>query len=126
MTDNIFAMATRQKYRFPFNGQISVEDLWDLTPAQLDRVYKALKKDQKASNEETLLTTRSTEDTVLDNKIELVKFVFDTKMAEKQAAVLKAESDARKNHIKELIAAKKDKQLEALSVEELQKLLEEG
>lgn len=125
MSNDLFALATRQKFRFPFNGQISVEDLWDLTPAQLDRVYKALKKDQKASNEETLLTTRSTEDTVLDNKIELVKFVFDTKMAEKQAAVLKAESDARKKHIKELIAIKKDKQLEALSMEELEKLLED-
>lgn len=125
MTDNIFALATRQKYRFPFNGQISVEDLWDLTPAQLDRVYKALKKDQKASNEETLLTVRTTEDAVLDSKIELVKFIFETKQAEKAAAVLKAESDAKKKHIRELIAAKKDKQLETLSVEELEKLLED-
>lgn len=125
MIDNIFALATRQKYRFPFNGQISVEDLWDLTPAQLDRVYKALKKDQKASNEETLLTVRTTEDAVLDSKIELVKFIFETKQAEKAAAVLKAESEAKKKHIRELIAAKKDKQLEALSVEELEKLLED-
>ena len=125
MIDNIFALATRQKYRFPFNGQISVEDLWDLTPAQLDRVYKALKKDQKASNEETLLTVRTTEDAVLDSKIELVKFIFETKQAEKAAAVLKAEADAKKKHIRELIAEKKDKQLEALSVEELEKLLED-
>lgn len=125
MIDNIFALATRQKYRFPFNGQISVEDLWDLSPAQLDRVYKALKKDQKASNEETLLTVRTTEDAVLDNKIELVKFIFETKQTEKAAAVLKAESDAKKKHIRELISAKKDKQLEALSVEELEKLLED-
>ena len=125
MSNNIFAMATRQKYRFPFNGQISVEDLWDLSPAQLDRVYKALKKDQKASNEETLLTVRSTEDAVLDDKIALVKYIFETKQTEKAAAILKAESDAKKNHIREVIAAKKDKQLEDLSVEELEKLLEE-
>ena len=125
MSNNIFAMATRQKYRFPFNGQISVEDLWDLSPAQLDRVYKALKKDQKASNEETLLTVRSTEDAVLDDKIALVKYIFETKQTEKAAAILKAESDAKKNRIREVIAAKKDQQLEDLSVEELEKLLEE-
>lgn len=125
MSNNIFAVATRQKYRFPFNGQISVEDLWDLSPAQLDRVYKALKKDQKASNEETLLTVRTTEDAVLDDKLELVKYIFETKQTEKAAAILKAESDAKKNHIREIIAAKKDKQLEDLSVEELEKLLEE-
>ena len=125
MNNDLFILAARQKYRFPFNGQVSVEDLWDLSPAQLDRVYKSLKKDQKASNEETLLTVRSTEDTVLDNKIELVKFIFETKQAEEMAAILKAESDAKKNHIRELIAAKKDAQLEALSVEELEKLLED-
>lgn len=125
MTDNIFTLATRQKYRFPFNGQISVEDLWDLSPAQLDRVYKTLKKDQKASNEESLLAIRTSEDSALDVKIELVKFIFDTKQAEKLAALAKSEADAKKKHIRELIAEKKDKQLEALSVEELEKLLED-
>lgn len=125
MSNDLFALATRQKFRFPFNGQISVEDLWDLSPAQLDRVYKTLKKDQKTSNEESLLVIRTSEDSVLDAKIEMVKFIFDTKQAEKLAAVAKAEADAKKKHIRELIAEKKDKQLEALSVEELEKLLED-
>lgn len=125
MSNDLFALATRQKFRFPFNGQISAEDLWDLSPAQLDRVYKTLKKDQKTSNEESLLTIRTSEDSVLDAKIELVKFIFDTKQAEKLSAVAKAEADAKKKHIRELIAEKKDKQLEALSVEELEKLLED-
>lgn len=125
MSNDLFALATRQKFRFPFNGQISVEDLWDLTTLQLDRVYKALKKDQKTTNEESLLSTRTSEDSVLDAKIELVKFIFDTKQAEKLAAVAKAEADAKKKHIRELIAQKRDKQLEALSVEELEKLLED-
>lgn len=125
MSNDLFALATRQKFRFPFNGQISAEDLWDLSPVQLDRVYKTLKKDQKTSNEESLLAIRTSEDSTLDAKIELVKFIFDTKQAEKLAAVAKAEADAKKKHIRELIAEKKGKQLEALSVEELEKLLED-
>ena len=123
MSNDIFVIATREKYRFPFNGQISTEDLWDLTPAQLDRVYKVLKKDQKTSNEESLMTTRNSEDSALENKIEIVKFVFETKKAEKQAAIIEAEQEAKKKRIREIIASKKDDALKNMSIEELEKLL---
>ena len=124
MSNDIFAIATRKKYRFPFNGQISVEDLWDLSTSQLDRVYKMLKKDQKASMEESLLTARTTEDTALDNKIEIVKIIFETKQNEKLAAERLAEENAKKARIREIIADKKDEALKGMSIEELEKLLE--
>ena len=41
---NIFEAATRYKYRFPFKGMISVEDLWDLKLQDLDSVFKLLNK----------------------------------------------------------------------------------
>ena len=125
MTNDMFAVATRKKYRFPFNGMISVEDLWDLTLSQLDRVFKALRKDQKVSNEESLMATRSAEDSDLDIKIELVRFIFETKQAEKAAAVAKAEADAKKKRIREIIASKKDAALEGMSIEDLEKMLAE-
>ena len=125
MSNDIFEVATREKWRFPYNGQISVEDLWDLTASQLDRVYKALKKDQKTSNEESLMATRTSEDSLLDNKIELVKYIFEAKQAEKLAAVAKAEEAAKKKRIRELIASKKEAELESKSIEELEKLLEQ-
>lgn len=125
MNDTMFMTATRKKYRFPFNGQISVEDLWDLTLTQLDRVYKALAKDKKAGDEESLMATRSTEDAIVDQKIEIVKFIFETKNAEKMAAFEKAEADAKKKRIREIIASKKDAELENKSIEELEKLLAE-
>lgn len=123
MNNEIFAVATREKYRFPYNGQISTEDLWDLTPAQLDRVYRALKKDQKNSNEESLMATRTSEDSAIDNKIALVKFVFDTKDSEKREAIIKAEREAQKKRVREIIASKKDDALKNMSIEELEKLL---
>ena len=39
----LFKLAAKEKYRFPFRGNISVEDLFDLTTSQLDVVYKELK-----------------------------------------------------------------------------------
>ena len=124
MANDLFEIAARKKYRFPFNGQISAEDLWDLTPAQLDRVFKTLKKDQKTSEEESLMNTKTSEDATLDNKIELVKYIFETKQAEKLAAEQKAQENARKARIREIIADKKDEALKGMSIEELQKLLD--
>ena len=49
----MFEIATRQKFRFPYHGSISVEDLWDLTPANLDTVYKALNSQKKQTEEES-------------------------------------------------------------------------
>lgn len=52
---NIFEAATKEKYRFPFKGMISVEDLWDLKLQDLDSVFKALNKQKKQNDEESLL-----------------------------------------------------------------------
>ena len=124
MANDLFETAVRKKYRFPFNGQISAEDLWDLSPAQLDRVFKILKKDQKTGEEESLMNTRTSEDTTLDNKIALVKYIFETKQAEKLAAERKAEENAKKARIREIIADKKEEALKGMSIEELEKLLD--
>ena len=124
MINDIFVIAARKKYRFPFNGQISVEDLWDLTPAQLDKVYKTLKRDLIASREtDSLMTVRSAADADLENKVEIVRFVFDAKEEEKRLAVAKAELDAKKKRIREIIANKKEAELEGMSIEDLEKLL---
>ena len=31
MEGNIFEIAAKEKYRYPYRGQITTEDLWDLT-----------------------------------------------------------------------------------------------
>ena len=46
---NVFERAAMNKYRFPYKGQISVEDLWDLSLPGLDSVFKQLNKLKKAN-----------------------------------------------------------------------------
>ena len=50
----LFKLAAKEKYRFPFRGNISVEDLFDLTTSQLDVVYKELKSQVKESSDSLL------------------------------------------------------------------------
>lgn len=120
----LFKLAAKEKYRFPFRGNISVEDLFDLTTSQLDVVYKELKSQVKESSD-SLLKEVSTEDKELKNKIEIVKTIFEDKMTE---AVQKEQALAekqRKERIKELIAQKKDQDLADKSIEELEAMLGE-
>ena len=59
---NVFERAAMNKYRFPYKGQISVEDLWDLSLPGLDSVFKQLNKLKKVNEEESLLEVKSAED----------------------------------------------------------------
>ena len=122
-TINLFEIATRKKFRFPFKGMISTEDLWDLSVNNLDAVFKALNAESKQAKEESLLTTKSAEDTILDMKIDIVKHIVNVKLAEaaeREQAVAKRE---QKRKLEALIANKQNAELEGKSLEELQAML---
>lgn len=120
----LFKLAAKEKYRFPFRGNISVEDLFDLTASQLDVVYKELKSQVKESSD-SLLKEVSTEDKELKNKIEIVKTIFEDKKTEAVQKEQVLAEKQRKERIKELIAQKKDQDLVDKSIEELEAMLGE-
>ena len=49
MSKNLFEIATRNNYQFPFRGMINVIDLWDLPLTDLDSVFKTLNAEIKRS-----------------------------------------------------------------------------
>ena len=109
MTNNeLFINATRANYQFPFRGMINVIDLWDLSLANLDSVFKTLNAEVKISN-----------------KIEIVKYIVSVKLDEK-----KKREDAKKNaemrqRLLEIKAKRQDAKLENMSDEDLDKALAE-
>lgn len=123
MNENIFESATRNKYRFPFRGIITVEDLWDLTPEQLDSIFKTLNSQKKKSNEESLLAVSGEEDIQLNNMIEIVKHVVTVKLTEAEARNKAAEKREQKQKILAILNEKQDAALHDKSVEELQAML---
>lgn len=123
--EKMFEYATRNKVRFPFKGLISVEDLWDLTLTDLDSIYKALNKQVKQSEEESLLNTKTTIDKELDAQIAIVKHIVAVKLAEQEAREKASVKKAQKQKIMAIIASKQDEALQNSSVEDLQKMLDE-
>lgn len=121
---DLFEMATRNKFRFPYKGMISVEDLWDLGPIQLDTVYKALNREIKKADEVSLVSTDNSEDAELTAKINIVKFIFDVKTNEAAARKIAAENAEKKRRIAEILAQKQEESLMSKSEDELKKMLD--
>ena len=117
--NNLFEFATRNKLRFPYKGNISVEDLWELSIKDLDGVFKTLNSQVKQANEESLLSTKTKEDEVLDIKIEIVKYIFSVKKEETAAKLLEKENKEKRQRLLQIKAQKEDEALMNMSLEEL-------
>lgn len=122
---NIFEVATRQKYRFPYKGSISVEDMWDLPVTALDSVFKTLNAKAKQAQEESLLESKTKEDEETAIKIQIVRHIVGMKQAEALAREKAKENKEMKQRLLEIKASREDKRLEDLSDAELDKLIAE-
>lgn len=120
---NIFEAATKEKYRFPFKGMISVEDLWDLKLQDLDSVFKSLNKQKKQNDEESLLQVKTAEDQELENKIQIVKYIVKFKQEEIEERLQAKDKKEYNQKLLELIERKQNEELAGKSIEELQAML---
>jgi len=120
---NMFEMAVKSKFRFPYKGMINVEDLFDLSLNDLNVVYQTLKKQQKQTQEESLLEVKSQEDQELDIKIQIVKHIFDEKVNEREMKLKEKEFKQHEQKIMAIIAKKQDAEYENMSIEELNKMI---
>ena len=123
--ENLFEIATRGKFRFPFRGMISVEDLWDLSVEDLDIVFKKLNSQLKQSKEESLLGEKTQQDKELDVKINIIKYIVSTKLEEAELRAKTRDNKVKKQQILEILANKQNTELENKSIGELKKMLED-
>ena len=117
--NSIFEMATREKFRFPYKGNISVEDLWDLSVQALDQVFKTLNAEIKQTKEESLLATKTKEESTLDTKIQIVRYIVAVKQEEANKAKTAKANKEQKQKLLALIEEKKNEALAGKSIEEL-------
>jgi len=125
MSENIFEKANRLKLRFEHKGQLSAEDLWDLTLEELSNMYSKIKKEVRNS-EDSLLTSRKTKaEKEAELKLEIVKYVFDEKQVEAEEEKVKSENKRKKEYLKGVLERKQNEAIESKSQEEILAMLEE-
>lgn len=119
----MFEKALKQKLRFPFRGQISCEDLWDLDVTQLNNIYCSIAKETN----NTIIGLIEQTNVVENNnmlRLQIIKHVFNVKVEESKTAEKKMENIARKRRLLELIADKQDEELKNKSIDELTSLID--
>lgn len=117
----MFEEALRRKLRFNYKGNLTVEDLWDLSLEQLNELYGILMKKKRSSVTDSLIS-ESAEDKELNLKIEIVKYIFNVLSVEQQTRIDKAQNKAKRDRIDAIIARKQEKALEDMSIEELERM----
>lgn len=120
---NLFEVAVKEKYRWDYKGQITIEDLFDLKVSVLDSIYKELNKKAKDETEESLLSKTTAINVMLKNKIDIVKYIVSLKLEE----IEKRENATKTKEQIQLLSAILDKkqsaELEEKSVQEIQEML---
>lgn len=125
-----FEQASRLKLRFSANvGLITAEDLWDLPLTStrgdsLDAIARAIHRELKSSEEESFVVKATNTNKLAQLAFDIVMHVIDVKIADTEAAKIKAANKARKQQLLDLIADKQDESLKAMSAEELQAMVE--
>lgn len=123
-TEKLFEMATRSKLRFPSTkGELSVEDLWDLSDKDLDVVYKNLKDQEVKSSEESLLDDANV-NPKLTAAIGIVKYIFTTKRNERLAEKERINKKLRQKKYIDALSKKQDEAIEKMSEAELRAMID--
>ncbi|MBO5969872.1 MAG: hypothetical protein J6S14_15400 [Clostridia bacterium] len=125
MEKNIFELAAKHKFRYNFRGEITTEDLFDLSVNDLDSIYKNLKKEQEKSGETGLLVTQSKEDAICATKMEIVQYIFSQKQQEKADQKAKAEKKLQRQKILQTLYEKQESEMKSKSAAELMDMLKE-
>lgn len=120
---NIFERAVREKTRFNFKGSISVEELWDLSLANLDTIYGNLEAELEALPKKSLLSSNSNERDEIEFKQEIIKYIVETKKIEIATKETERANSAKKQMLLNILEKKKNESYENMSVEELTALI---
>ena len=116
---SIFEQATKSALRFKAsNGQVSTEDLWDMTLANLDVIAKGLRKELRDEDDSFIDSKKTNEQ--LELKFEVVKHVIASKLAERDERALARDKAARRQQILGVLEQKKSDSMQGMSVEALE------
>lgn len=122
----MFKQASQLKLRFvTAKGNLSVEQLWDISQTDLSNAIKAVKKVLKKTDDDELSFLQDAKVVDVENQLrfDILKDVYLTKKKESEELRAAAENKAHNQFILNLIEEKKLGKLREMSVEDLEKQL---
>lgn len=127
MSTNNFLLASKIRLRFLTNqGELSAEQLWQLSITKLAELIRKLKKELKNDNDDDLsFLDESTKkvDTIAKLRFDVAKEIYLDRMDDLNAAKKISEDKAHNAKILEIIRNKKDQEMNDKSIEDLEKML---
>lgn len=129
--ESLFAEATRRKLRFTTpQGELSVEDLWNLpltstnpNRANLDDIAVGLNKQLQDAGTTSFVKKATRPNEELKAKFDIVLQVIEVRQAEADAAETLRLNTEKKQQILSLIANKENEELAGKSIDELRALV---
>lgn len=121
----MYKQASQLKLRFSTNvGMLSVEQLWDLSQANLSNLIKSVKKVLKKNDDDELSFLEDTKVVDVENQLrfDILKDVYLSKKKESEELRNAADIKAHNQKIDSLIAEKQEGKLREMSIEDLEKL----
>ncbi len=123
---NIFEQAVRQQIRFDFNGQVTIEQLYNARRtntfkesliAYEEDLTKQVEAFGKTTRRTSVEKTKSQKDTEL--KLSIVTALLDEIEADEKNAKEKADKDVRRQELLALKAKKQQEKIASMSEEEI-------
>lgn len=106
-------------------GNLSVEDLWDLSLPVLDKLAVSYDEELAKSPRKSFITNDTPSNTELELKFNIVKEIITDKLKEKADRETAKNKAAEKARLTELLAKKQSEKLESLSEDEIKRRLAE-
>jgi hypothetical protein len=122
----MYKNAGKLKLRFiSTKGELTVEQLWNLSLKDLDNLAIALEQEHEESGKKSFLAVQSQKDKVAKLKFDIVLDILKTKVEENEAARNIKSNKEHNAKIDALIAEKQDESLKGKTIEELEALRKE-
>lgn len=120
----MYKQASKQKLRVSTSkGNLSVEQLWDLSLSDLDELAVSLEKAYNESSNKSFLVKKTAKNKNVKLMFDIVLDILTTKVEENEVLTQSRENKEHNQKILDLIASKKDEELKSKSVKDLEKLL---
>lgn len=121
----MYKEALQKKLRFKTNkGMITTEDLFNLSLQNLNTLAIMLDKKISEAPKKSFIEELPAEENDDELRFSIVKDVINIKLKARKDNIDKAQADAQKKRILEILAKRNDEELEKKSTEELRAMLQ--